>query len=604
MAITLKDLLAGQARLSEQEKMAGSKERMSMAEFRQISAAGGTNVMAEELKKHTGLLKVIADKKETTKKGPDETAKAEVDQEARAVEENKVKLLDKIEQNTRKVAEKKDKEEKKEEDGTSLPLIIAGIATALGSLAGVVSAYVKTVKLFAEALTPQFIKTKIAGSLTALGNFFEGIATTVKTALKSRFDKFAKSAAGIMSGLSMQVDLFKDSVSAVVKTLKAGLEGLAGEKIMSVIGYLKNAFTSLLKPFTAAFDLIKDLTSGPIGKSVSYITNVVTKLKEPFVALGEGIAKFGKMFGFVAKIVEKLAMPLMIVMTVWDTVKGAIEGYEKEGIVGAISGAIKGLIESLITAPIDMLKDAAAWILKQFGFEDAAKYLESFSVTDMMKGFVDAIFHPIDTIRSMFDGVAKFFDSIEIPKIGFTIPVINKEVSIGPFYPFKSDKPAEAKVEGGTPTASAIATAESAIISAPSRDKATGAGVTQDMKITPTKESYQQVYQKYIAQGKAPFAAKMLADRDTGITPGLSASALPSDAELKPMQLQPMSAGAVYDQSAMNAGLAQTQQPVSNVVVAPTNVTNNKTQLPQMRLQQRNTESTFGRLSERMFAPI
>ena len=617
-AITLKDLIAGQARLSEKEQMAGTKERMSMAEFKQITAAGGTNAMSDELKKHTGLLKIIADKKDTTRKGPDDTAKAEVNQEARTLEEGKVKLLSKIEENTRK--DKKEEEKKVEEaDITKLPLLIAGIAASLGALAGVVRAYVKTVKLFAEALTPQFIKNKITASITAIGNFFEGIATTVRSALKSRLDKFAKSTASLMAGLSMQLDLFKASMESVVKVVKTAFEGIVGEKIMSVVGYLKNAFTTLLKPFTTAFDLIKDLTSGPIGKSVSYITEVVTKLKQPFVSLGEGIAKFGKMFGFIATIVEKIAAPLMIVMAVWDTVKGAIEGYEKEGIVGAISGAIKGLIESLITGPVDMLKNATAWVLKQFGFEDASKYLESFSVTDMMKEFVDAIFHPVETIKSMFDGVVKFFEGIEIPKIGFTIPIINKEVSIGPFYPFKSDKPSAAKVEGGSPapTASAKATEAAAVAAQPAKDKAIEAGIlspivatekvkasgiAQDMAITAAGTARQQYY---ASMGFTPEQVKTLEVRQSKIDAIKSQNSIEgASLNVAPVALPQVNAAAVYNQSAQNAGMTQVQQPVSNVVVAPTNVTNNRTQLPQARVEPRNVESTFGRLAERMFSPI
>ena len=72
--------------------------------------------------------------------------------------------------------------------------------------------------------------------------------------------------------------------------------------------------------------------------------------------------------------------------TLWDTVKGAIAGFEEGGIVGGISGAIKGFFNSLITAPLDMLKDAVAWVLDLFGFENAAKVLDSFSFTDTFNG--------------------------------------------------------------------------------------------------------------------------------------------------------------------------------------------------------------------------
>jgi len=55
----------------------------------------------------------------------------------------------------------------------------------------------------------------------------------------------------------------------------------------------------------------------------------------------------------------------------------AIQGFEDEGfigaiLIGAIQGAITGLINGVIGAPLDLLKDIMAWVLKKFGFDDTA----------------------------------------------------------------------------------------------------------------------------------------------------------------------------------------------------------------------------------------
>jgi hypothetical protein len=88
-------------------------------------------------------------------------------------------------------------------------------------------------------------------------------------------------------------------------------------------------------------------------------------------------------------------------MTVWDTVKGMIEGYEKEGIVGAIAGAVTGLFNSLVFGPLDMLKSAIAWVLGKFGFENAEKELNSFSFSEMFTNL-------IGTVKDFFIDIGKW----------------------------------------------------------------------------------------------------------------------------------------------------------------------------------------------------
>ena len=79
-------------------------------------------------------------------------------------------------------------------------------------------------------------------------------------------------------------------------------------------------------------------------------------------------------------------------MTLIDTVKGAMAGFEEEGFIGGVKGAIKGLINSLIMMPLDLLKDLISWALDKLGFEEASKSLDSFSFQDMFSDFVDMLF--------------------------------------------------------------------------------------------------------------------------------------------------------------------------------------------------------------------
>jgi hypothetical protein len=78
-----------------------------------------------------------------------------------------------------------------------------------------------------------------------------------------------------------------------------------------------------------------------------------------------------------------------------------IEGFEKEGIVGAIAGAVTGLFNSLIFGPLDMLKSAIAWVLGKFGFENAEKELNSFSFSEMFTNL-------IGTVKDFFIDIGKW----------------------------------------------------------------------------------------------------------------------------------------------------------------------------------------------------
>jgi hypothetical protein len=196
----------------------------------------------------------------------------------------------------------------------------------------------------------------------------------------------------------------------------------------------------------------------------------------------------------------------MVVMAVWDTIKGAIAGWEEGGLVGAIGGAIKGLFNSLVGGVLDLIKGAISWIAGALGFTAVEQFLDSFSFGDIFGSFVDAVLFipkkiqefivsPIETMKKIgaavmelwdkipeimgqfFDAVMwlpnklfalideyivqplsdvfkpvtdffkkikdqlfGFFEDFGIPEIGFTIPIIDKKVSIGPFYPFRPDE--------------------------------------------------------------------------------------------------------------------------------------------------------------------
>ena len=196
----------------------------------------------------------------------------------------------------------------------------------------------------------------------------------------------------------------------------AGKFGAGVRAVMNaVLGPLMNAefltdmgkvADSLMEPIRAVIASVGKFFSaeGPIGR-------VFTMVKSAFGFAEEG-SKFMGILGSVGRIFGRLLYPLTVIMSIWDTVKGAIEGFEQDGFLGGIAGAINGLLGSLIGAPLDLLKDGISWILSKFGFKDAAKFLDKFSFTDLIKQAVYGL------INGFIEGIAKVVSVI--PFVGDT----------------------------------------------------------------------------------------------------------------------------------------------------------------------------------------
>ena len=142
-------------------------------------------------------------------------------------------------------------------------------------------------------------------------------------------------------------------------------------------GPIGKAIDAFFDAFRGTFRFI----SGALGRAVTLVSGGMTALLPSF----EFLKGIGKIF-------SRLFLPLTIFITAWDTVKGFIEGFEEEGIVGGIKGAVIGFFNSLIFAPLDLLKQASAFVLNKLGFENAANFLNSFSFQDLFTNIVESVF--------------------------------------------------------------------------------------------------------------------------------------------------------------------------------------------------------------------
>ena len=151
-------------------------------------------------------------------------------------------------------------------------------------------------------------------------------------------------------------------------------------------------------------------------------------------------------------------------------VNGIMDGFNKfmetgdigEALIAGLGGILSFLTFGLFDADtIRSVVDAVSGFISDYVIEPLKKFIgfigqafETYIMQPIMEAFdyIGNLFteYIVEPIKKFFAPIANFFKKIKdqvfgfledfgIPEIGFTIPVIGKKVSIGPFYPFRPD---------------------------------------------------------------------------------------------------------------------------------------------------------------------
>lgn len=169
-----------------------------------------------------------------------------------------------------------------------------------------------------------------------------------------------------------------------------------------------------LKLLQGSFQLIEDLAFklknlpgfGKLADFLARITLSFDDMATKVANLRKALSGPLKFLGNIGRVFGKLFWPLTAFMAAWSGVKGFIEGYQEDGIIGGIQGAVEEMFNTLIAAPLQLIADATGWLLGKLGWEEGKKVFEKFNFQEFFSGFYDAIF---GNIRIVFDNIGDLF---------------------------------------------------------------------------------------------------------------------------------------------------------------------------------------------------
>jgi len=233
-----------------------------------------------------------------------------------------------------------------------------------------------------------------AGALGGLIGMFKGWISAIKFFTPK---KILTAIEEVGSSIMKVIRNFRTMGSNTINGIKTAILGLDGPLLA-----IKNGIMYIAKPFMEAgktiFNIVKNVLG--FGETVS------------------GIAKYFKgLLGIVKSVsgvVGKLFLPLTIIMTLFDTIKGMMDGYAEGGVLGALEGTITGFFNSLVFGPLDLIKNVASWILSKLGFDNAAETLDSFSFSDLFSQLVSGVFTLVgDLFTSLTDSFYAILESFK-----------------------------------------------------------------------------------------------------------------------------------------------------------------------------------------------
>jgi hypothetical protein len=246
---------------------------------------------------------------------------------------------------------------------------------AIGGALGVVIGQFKAI----QAVFPKTVGS-IVTKFTNFANTVKTMLTTAAVAITTGIRSAGASVVSAITGFGNWVRGLFSTANAAINNL-----GKAGKLFTGTISTIANSIKSIVNVFVS------------VGKMIFGAVKTVMGLGSVFSSVMSSLNSFFGVVKSVAGVVGKLFAPLAIVLTLFETIQGAIRGFTEGGVLGGIEGAITGFFNSLIFGPLDLVKDLVSWVASKLGFENFSELLDSFSFTELVTKGINAIFSFIDS---------------------------------------------------------------------------------------------------------------------------------------------------------------------------------------------------------------
>ena len=211
---------------------------------------------------------------------------------------------------------------------------------------------------------------KFLGRLFKLNKLFGPIIKSVKAFFGTIGGFFVR-----IFGKNSAIGRLFGRIRTFLRPIIAGVKGFFGR----ITGFFSRIFgknSAIGRIFGSIVDLFKPVAgvSKTVGKSGGFFKLLGTVFKT-FLRIGKVIGRFLGPIGLV----------LTIVMGVIDFFKGfkATEG----GFFAKLMGGLGGLFAGILGMPLDLLKNAIAWLFEKFGWTKLAAKMKEFSFSDIIKKF-------------------------------------------------------------------------------------------------------------------------------------------------------------------------------------------------------------------------
>ena len=155
---------------------------------------------------------------------------------------------------------------------------------------------------------------------------------------------------------------FQDTIQGIIRSVK----------LPAIFKNLNKA----LRFFTLGFVNLGKNLKGFGSRIFAPVSNFFKKIKDFF-------NKFPLLSKGLKLALKFIALPITILFGIVDSVKGFMEGYKDGGFIDGVLTAIGNVLGGLIGAPLDLLKNIAAFVLEKLGFKNVAETLKEFSFKEL-----------------------------------------------------------------------------------------------------------------------------------------------------------------------------------------------------------------------------